>query len=362
MKSVVTFGEIMGRLTPPGCLRLRQSMPGNLEVTFAGAEANVAGSLAMLGMEATFVTALPKNELADACVASLAAAGVVTEIARTGLGRLGLYFLETGANQRPSRVLYDRDHSAISLASPEVFHWPSLFSDADWFHVTGITPAISESAAQATIESVRAAKKAGLTVSCDLNFRAKLWKWEPATEPKQLARRVMSEVLPSVDVLIANEEDCGDVLGIRSPQTDVHSGTLDVQSYPQVAKEVVEQFPNLSIVATTLRQSLSASHNNWGAMLWDVREKRAVFAPTVDGEYSPYEIRNIVDRVGGGDSFAAGLIFAMLSDDYPSLEDALSFAVAASCLAHSIKGDLNYSSRAEVDALASGSGAGRVVR
>ena len=174
MKSVVTFGEIMGRLTPPGCLRLRQSMPGNLEVTFAGAEANVAGSLAMLGMQATFVTALPKNELADACVASLAAAGVVTEIARTGLGRLGLYFLETGANQRPSRVLYDRDHSAISLASPEVFHWPSLFSDADWFHVTGITPAISESAAQATIESVRAAKKAGLTVSCDLNFRAKI--------------------------------------------------------------------------------------------------------------------------------------------------------------------------------------------
>ncbi|MDF1840738.1 MAG: sugar kinase [Rubripirellula sp.] len=362
MKSVVTFGEIMGRLTPPGCLRLRQSMPGNLEVTFAGAEANVAGSLAMLGMEATFVTALPKNELADACVASLAAAGVVTEIARTDLGRLGLYFLETGANQRPSRVLYDRDHSAISLASPEVFNWPSLFSDANWFHVTGITPAISESAAQATIESVRAAKQAGLTVSCDLNFRAKLWKWDPATEPKQLARRVMSEVLPSVDVLIANEEDCGDVLGIRSPQTDVHSGTLDVQSYPQVAKEVVEQFPNLSIVATTLRQSLSASHNNWGAMLWDVREKRAIFAPTVDGDYSPYEIRNIVDRVGGGDSFAAGLIFAMLSDDYPSLEDALSFAVAASCLAHSIKGDLNYSSRAEVDALASGLGSGRVVR
>jgi 2-dehydro-3-deoxygluconokinase len=362
MKSVVTFGEIMGRLTPPGLLRLRQSMPGCLEVTFAGAEANVAGSLAMLGARATFVTALPNNDLADACIASLGAAGVGTVVARTETGRLGLYFLETGANQRPSRVLYDRDHSSISLVSPDAFDWPAIFADADWLHVTGITPSLSATAADATIQAVRAAKSAGLTVSCDLNFRAKLWRWESGTDPKSLARRVMSDVLPSVDVLIANEEDCGDVLGIRASQTDVHAGQLDVASYPQVAREVVEQFPNLSMVATTLRQSFSASRNNWGAMLWEAESGRALFAPTVDGQYAPYEIRNIVDRVGGGDSFAAGLIFGLRSDHYPKLEDALSFAVAASCLAHSIKGDLNYSTRAEVDALAGGSASGRVVR
>lgn len=362
MKRVVTFGEIMGRITPPGLLRLRQSMPGTLEMTFAGAEANVAGSLAMFGADATFVTALPNNDLGDACIASLNSLGIASIVARSDDARMGLYFLETGANQRPSRVLYDREHSAISVVPPEAFDWPEVFRDAGWFHVTGITPAISATAAEATIQAVRAAKTAGVTVSCDLNFRAKLWRWEAETEPKRLARRVMTSVLPSVDVLIANEEDCGDVLGIRAPSADVHAGRLDVESYPQVAREVVEQFPNLSIVATTLRQSISASHNNWGAMLWDAASQRAVFAPTHAGVYSPYEIRNIVDRVGGGDSFAAGLIFAMLCDDYPSHEDALQFAVAASCLAHSIKGDLNYSTRAEVDALVGGSGSGRVVR
>lgn len=362
MKSVVTFGEIMGRFTPPGLLRLRQGIPGHLEVTFAGAEANVAGSLAMLGARATFVTALPNNDLADACIASINAAGIGSVIARTDQGRLGLYFLETGANQRPSRVLYDREQSAISLVPSDAFDWPAIFQDADWFHVTGITPALSASAAEATMDAVHAAKSAGLTVSCDLNFRAKLWRWQPDTEPRELAGRVMSEVLPSVDVLIANEEDCGDVLGIRASCTSVETGSLDVNAYPQVAREVVQRFPNLSMVATTLRESHSASHNGWGAMLWHAEQERAIFAPTQDGEYAPYEIRNIVDRVGGGDSFAAGLIFAIRSDDYPTLEQALNFAVAASCLAHSIKGDLNYSTRAEVDALAAGSASGRVVR
>lgn len=288
--------------------------------------------------------------------------GITPHDIRTEHGRLGLYFLETGANQRPSRVLYDRDGSAISLASPSDYDWSAIFADAGWFHVTGITPAISAVAAEATIQAVKEAKESGLTVSCDLNFRGKLWRWDKAAEPRELANRVMSQVLESVDVLIANEEDCGDVLGITASDTDVETGQLDVRSYPQVARQVVERFPNLSYVATTLRESISATHNNWGAMLWQSDRDRAVFAPTSSGEYMPYEIRNIVDRVGGGDSFAAGLIFAMLCDDYETVEQQLEFAVAASCLAHSIKGDLNYTSRAEVDALVAGSRSGRVVR
>ena len=362
MKTVVTFGEVMGRLTPPGFLRLQQSLPGSLDVTFAGAEANVSGSLAFLGAPAKFVTALPSNDLASACVASLRSTGMMTHIVHVDDSRLGLYFLETGANQRPSRVLYDRDHSAICLASADEFDWPTIFQDAGWFHVTGITPAISATAADATIHAVRAAKQAGLTVSCDLNFRAKLWRWDKDVPPKDLAHRVMSDVLTSVDVLIANEQDCEDVLGIQATKTDVEAGCLSIENYPQVAREVRQRFPNIAWVAITLRESISASHNNWGAMLWQASEDTAVFAPTVDGEYSPYAVRSIVDRVGGGDAFAAGLIFAMSSRDYATVKEQLEFAVAASCLAHSIKGDFNYTSREEVDALMKGSASGRVVR
>ena len=362
MKSIITFGEIMGRLTPPGFVRLGQGLPGTLEVTFAGAEANVAASLAFFGADSKFVTALPHNDLADACISSLQATGMASHIVRTEYGRMGLYFLEKGANQRPSRVIYDRDHSAISLTEAQVYDWSRIFADGQWFHVTGITPAISSQAAEATVAAVRAAKQAGLTVSCDLNFRAKLWQWEPETDKRDLAKRVMSEVLTSVDVLIANEEDCGDVLGIRAEHADVHSGKLDIASYPEVAKQVVAEFPNIGIVATTLRESLSASHNNWGAMLYAAQSESAIFAPRQSNGYAPYQIRNIVDRVGGGDSFAAGLIYALTNADYPSLEEALDFAVAASCLAHSIEGDFNYSTRAEVDALAGGSESGRVVR
>ena len=359
---VVTFGEIMGRLTPPGFVRLGQGLPGTLQVTFAGAEANVAASLALFGADAEFVTALPQNDLADACIASLQARGVASHIVRTDYGRLGLYFLETGANQRPSRVIYDRDGSAISLTDPDAYDWQEIFRGAGWFHVSGITPAISGLAAEATIAAVSAAKSAGLTVSCDLNFRGKLWRWEPGTAPRDLAGRVMGDVLPGVDVLIANEEDCGDVLGIYAEQTDAHSGKLDIARYPDVARRVVERFANIGLVATTLRQSISASHNNWGAMLYEAKTGQAMFAPRRGGDYQPYEIRNIVDRVGGGDSFAAGLIFALMCEDYESPQDALDFAVAASCLAHSIEGDFNFCSRAEVDALAGGSASGRVVR
>lgn len=362
MNRIVTFGEIMGRLTPPGFLRLRQGLPGDLNMTFAGAESNVAGSLARLGADALFVTALPSNDLADACIASLQSSGVASHVLRTSSGRLGLYFLETGANQRPSRVVYDRDYSAISIADPEAYDWRSIFEGAAWFHVTGITPALSASAAQSTVASVRAAKAMGLTVSCDLNFRGKLWRWGDGDAPRELARRVMSDVLPSVDVLIANEEDCSDVLGISAKDSDVHSGDLDGSHYPDVARQVAGLFPNLSRVAITLRQSISASHNNWGAMLFDGKSDSAIFAPQQNGQYQPYEIRDIVDRVGGGDAFAAGLIFALMHDDYTGLDESLNFAVAASCLAHSIKGDLNYSTRQEIDTLAAGSASGRVVR
>ncbi len=362
MMRVVTFGEVMGRMTPAGHSRLRQSMPGSLDVSFAGAEANVAASLAMLGADALFVTALPNNELSDACIAFLQSTGLASHIIRTEFGRLGLYFLETGANQRPSRVIYDRDQSAISLVDPKAYDWPGICAGANWLHVTGITPALSQSAAHATMDAIQDARAAGLNVSCDLNFRSKLWNWDDSCTKHELANRTMRDILPFVDVLIANEEDCGDVLGIRAGNSNVEAGELDIERYPDVARKVVDQFPQISYVATTLRESVSASHNNWGAMLYETDSDTAQFAPTSASGFAPYQVRNIVDRVGGGDAFAAGLIFAMNHEDYDGNQAVLDFAVAASCLAHSVPGDFNYSTRSEIDALVKGSTSGRVVR
>ena len=362
MTRIVTFGEVMGRLTPNGFLRLRQGLPGQLNVTFAGAEANVAGSLAQLGYDALFVTAMPNNDLADACIASLQASGIASHVLRTDYGRLGLYFLETGANQRPSRVLYDRDHSSISLTEPEAYDWNGIFRGSNWFHVTGITPALSEVAARATLVAAQTAQAAGLTVSCDLNYRGKLWGWRKSTSRRALASEVMGELLKHVDVLIANEGDCGDVLGIHAAGSDVASGAIDTSRYPDVAAQVSERFPNLNLIATTLRESVSASHNRWGAMLYDAREQKAHFAPQTGGAYQPYEIYNIVDRVGAGDSFAAGLIYALTHPEYKGLSAALEFATAASCLAHSVVSDFNWSTREEIDALVGGSVSGRVER
>lgn len=361
MNTIVTFGEIMGRLCPPGHLRFVQSMPGSLELTFAGAEANVAASLAIFGADARFVTALPNNVLGDSCVRTLRGLGVdTTHILRSKSGRLGLYFVEKGANQRPSNVIYDRAHSAIAEAKD--FDWAAIFEGADWLHTTGITPALSRKAFESCLAAVRAAKAAGLTVSCDLNFRKKLWDWEPGTKSNELARRCMREILPHVDVCIANEEDAADVLGIHAEGSDIHGGQLAVAHYPEVAKEIIRQFPNIRQVAITLRESHSASHNNWGAMLYDAPSEKAHFAPLKEGSYAPYEIRNIVDRVGGGDSFGAGLVFALNTPELSAPEQAIRFAVAASCLAHSIEGDFNFSSRAEVETLMGGSASGRVVR
>lgn len=352
----------MGRLAAPGNLRLRQTR--NLEVTYAGAEASVAASICNYGGKARYVTALPKHALAEATLDTVRSVGIDTDfILRTDDGRLGLYFLETGANQRPSNVVYDRADSAISITQADQYDWKGIFNGAQWLHLSGITPALSKNAAEATLVAAKEAKAAGASVSIDLNFRGKLWKWDPSKSAHELAQETMRGILPFVDVVVGNEEDCHDVLGIQAGDTDVHSGTLDTSRYPDVARQVAKQFPNLSKIAITLRESLSASHNNWGAMLYDAKSDQPFYAPLNDeGNYQAYQIRNIVDRVGGGDSFAAGLIFAMTTPELNDTQTTVDFAVAASCLKHSIKGDFNYSTRAEVEKLMGGNASGRVVR
>jgi 2-dehydro-3-deoxygluconokinase len=363
MKTIVTFGEIMGRFCPDNFQRFLQSMPGRQNLTFAGAEANVAASIAMLGGKAKFVTSLPDNDISSACLANLKGLDVdISAIKLVDYGRLGLYFVEKGANQRPGKVIYDRDHSSVSLTPGADYDWKQIYSDAGWMHTTGITPALSEISAEATIKAVQEAKKAGLTVSCDLNFRKKLWKWEPGTASNVLAQKTMPKILPYVDVVIANEEDANDVMGISAGDTDVYQGKLDVDKYVTVAREIVARFSNVKKVAITLRESYSATHNNWGAMLFDAASDKAYFAPLSDGKYAPYEIKAIVDRIGGGDSFGAGLVFALNTPELSAPEDAIRFAVASSCLCHSIEGDFNYVSRDEVESLMGGSASGRVVR
>ncbi|MGB5420054.1 sugar kinase [Algibacter sp.] len=362
MNTVVTFGEIMGRIAAPENLRLRQTR--QFDMTYAGAEASVAASICNFGGVARYVTALPKHAMADATIDSVRAVGVDTQyVLRTSKGRLGLYFLETGANQRPSNVIYDRADSAIAITPPDAYDWNAIFKGASWLHLSGITPALSKNAAEATLVAAKNAKAAGASVSIDLNFRGKLWDWDASKSARELAQETMRKILPFIDVVIGNEEDCHDVLGIKAGDTDVHAGKLDTSRYPDVARQVSKQFPNVSKVAITLRESYSASHNNWGAMLYDVASDKAFFAPLdSNGNYQSYEIKNIVDRVGGGDSFAGGLIFALTTADLKEPQTAVKYAVAASCLKHSIKGDFNFSTRSEVEALMGGSGSGRVVR
>ena len=341
-KRVVTFGEVMLRLKSPGFERLLQSPA--LEATFGGGEANGAVSLANYGLHVDFVTALPDNAVADACLAELGRFGVGTRHVRRSGDRMGIYFLEAGANQRPSKVVYDRAHSAIAVAQPGDFNWNEIFSDAGWFHITGITPALSASAAELSLEAIRAARQAGLTVSCDLNFRKKLWQYGKS------APQVMTELMQSVDVAIANEEDCQKSLGIEA-EVDVASGLLEAAAYEGLALSVLDAFPSLRRIAITLRESHSASHNGWSACL----HNRDHFFVS-----RKYDITDIVDRVGGGDAFAAGLIYGLLTFD--SDRDALEFAAAASCLKHSIPGDFNRVSVAEVKALMAGEASGRVQR
>lgn len=352
----------MSRLAAPDRLRLRQTR--QLEVIYAGAEASVAASVCNFGGNARYVTALPKHALAEAALDTLRSVGIDTQyIRRTDQGRLGLYFLETGANQRPSQVVYDRADSALAITPADQYDWDGIFTGAQWLHLTGITPALTQTAAKATRVAAEKAKAAGCRVSIDLNFRGKLWRWNPAKKPRELAGETMRGILPSVDLVVANEADCEDVLGIRAGESQVESGQLDTARYPDVARQVVAQFPNIRQVGITLRESLSATHNNWGAMLYDAASDQPFFAPRdAEGHYRPYRIKNIVDRVGAGDAFAGGLIFALTTPGLSDLQTALDFAVAASCLKHSIKGDFNYSTRQEVEALMGGAASGRVVR
>lgn len=345
MPKVVTFGEIMLRLTPPGFLRFIQAP--SFDAVYGGGESNVAISLANFGVDATFVTALPANEIGDACLNSLRQYGIDTShIVRQG-ERLGIYFCEVGAVQRASKVVYDRAGSAISTAKPGDIDWDAAFEGADWFHVTGITPAISQSAADLAIEACKKAKAAGLTVSIDLNFRKKLWKYGKTPAD------VMPELVENADVAVGNEEDADKVFGIKAPKSDVEGGKVDAEDYRFVCEKLVERFGNLKKVAITLRGSISASHNTWSGVLYDSASKEMFTGPQ-------YDIVPIVDRVGGGDSFCAGLIYALLSGKSP--QDAIDFAVSASCLKHTIIGDANLVSVAEVEGLVKGGGSGRVQR
>ncbi len=341
-KLVVTFGEIMLRLAPPGFERFLQS-PGFV-ATWGGGEANVAVSTAGFGLPASFVTVVPSNPLADSMLGELRRFNVDTTRVVRGKGRMGVYFVETGANQRASKVVYDRENSAIALAKPGDINWDTALAGATWFHTTGITPAISESAAALALESVKAAQAKGITVSCDLNYRKNLWQWG------KKASEVMSELVKYVDVVIANEEDCQAALGIEAG-VDVHSGHLDHDAYKTLAAKVVAAHPNIKTIAITLRESKSASHNGWSACLYDGKD----FLMS-----RHYEITHIVDRVGGGDSFAGGLIYGL--NMLGTKQEALEFAVAASCLKHSLPGDFNRFTLDEVNNLLKGDGSGRVQR
>jgi 2-dehydro-3-deoxygluconokinase len=358
------FGEIMMRVAPPERRRWRQVLPGTIEATWGGGEANVCASLAMFGQRVRYLTALPRHAVSECVVASLRSFEIDTSrILWRKEGRLGLYFVETGANQRGSTVLYDREHSAISLARPDEYDFDHALHGVQWLHITGITPAISEMAYRSTLDLAQRAKKKGATVSCDLNFRKKLWTWRPGFPAEQLAQECMSSILPHVDVVIGNEEDAALVLGIHADGADVERGQLDPDAYEKVARKIIQQFPNVSRVAITLRESISADHNNWGAMLFDTELDGAFFAPTNElGEYTPYEIRDIVDRVGAGDAFAAGLLYALNSGEFGDPHKAVRFATAASCLKHTIPGDFNYVTKEEVAALVAGAASGRVQR
>ncbi len=343
MKKIVCFGEIMLRLSPPGFLRFVQA--SSFEVTFGGGEANVAAALSGFGLPTEFVTRLPAHEIGDACRDFLRRYGIGTTHIVRGGDRLGIYFMEFGAAQRGSAVVYDRAGSSFATIEPGMVNWEAAFADADWFHWTGITPAVSRGAAEALREGITAARAAGLTVSCDLNYRKKLWQWG------RTAGEVMPELVSLCDVAIGNEEDADKVFGIKAPDTDVTAGKVEAAAYVSVCEQLKARFPNLHTIAITLRGSVSASHNRWSALLW--HEGQVYTTPG-------YDITPIVDRVGGGDSFMGGLIYGLKT--YESKQTALDFAVAASCLKHTIFGDFNLVSVAEAETLMKGDASGRVSR
>jgi 2-dehydro-3-deoxygluconokinase len=343
-KKVVTFGEIMLRLATPGYLRFSQA--NNLNATFGGGEANVAVSLANYGVSVDFVTRLPQNDIAEACIMDLKRYGVNTANILRGGERMGIYFLETGAVSRGSKVVYDRAHSAIAEIQPGMINWDKVFDGVSWFHWTGITPAISQGAADVCLEAIQKANEKGINVSCDLNYRKNLWKYG------KTAGDVMPALVAGTDVVLGNEEDAAMVLGIHPEGVDVTQGHVEGAAYESVSRQIMKTFPRCKMVITTLRGSISANHNSWAGVLWDGKKLY---------ESRQYQITHIVDRVGGGDSFMAGLIYGLITyaDDH---QKALDFAVAASCLKHTIYGDFNLATVDEVEKLMGGDASGRVAR
>jgi len=339
-KKVVSFGEIMLRLSPPNYQRIIQT--DSFDATYGGGEANVSISLANFGLDSYYVTKLPRNALGDAALNHLRRFGVKVDYIIRGGDRLGIYFLEIGAAQRPSKVIYDRAHSAIADAKVGEFDWNEIFKDAHWFHFTGITPALSDSAGKLTLEALKNAKQKNLKISCDLNYRGKLWSTEKAN-------KVMTSLMNYVDIVLGNEEDAEKIFNIKASESDISTGKLDKEGYRNVAKELIERF-NLELVAITLRESYSASDNVWSAIIYDGKNFYSS---------NKYKI-HIVDRVGGGDAFAGGLIYSLINNK--KLSESLEFAVAASCLKHTIPGDFNMMSIEEVKSLQKGNISGRVQR
>lgn len=343
MSRVVTFGEIMMRLATPGFARFQQAMPGTVNVTFAGAEASIAASLAHLGIDSAFVTALPDHAIADACIADLRSLGVETKhILRTQDGRLGIYFLEHGANQRGGNVIYDRDGSAVATTPASAYDWHAIFTGCEWFIISGITPAISRNAAEVALFAVQEARKRGIQVVCDMNYRTKLWRWESPLSARELATRTMRELLPHVTVFVGGISDATAMLGVA------YEGDLQA-----LAKQIVTELPNLTHAAFTLRDGSTSAAQCFSGALYETASNTLHAAPA-------YTITQVVDRLGAGDAFTAGLVFSFLQKS--TAPASIAFATAAGCLAHSIEGDYNYSTRAEIEAVMHGDGGGRVSR
>jgi 2-dehydro-3-deoxygluconokinase len=349
----VFFGELLMRLETRPNERFVQAR--EFVARYTGAEANAAVSLQLWGVDTHLVSAVPPTEIGDACVNTFRAFGVDTgAVLRTG-PRLGAFYLELGTAQRPSRVIYDRGGSSFGALQPGDVPWDDVFAGKDWLHLSGTAPALTRGTADLTVEACERARANGLRVSIDLNFRRALWRWDPDSAPAELAGRTIRGILPFVNLLIGNSGQAADVLGIR-----LSDGEPTVEEHPEIARRIAAESDAIESVALTLRESVSASHNRWGAMLYDVASDRATFAPTADGRYSPYEITPIVDRVGAGDSFAAGLIRGALLGHGP--DETLAFAAAASCLKHTVPGDLNLVSVSEVESLTHGDASGRIVR
>lgn len=357
MSRVVAMGEIMARVATPGFRRFQQAMPGEVQITFAGAEASIAASLAYLGADASFVTALPQHAIADACVANLRSLGVDTrQILRTPQGRLGLYFLEQGVNQRGGNVIYDRDGSAMAITPPDAYDWEAIFAGCEWFVLSGITPAISRNGAEVARRALQEARARGAKVVFDTNYRSKLWQWDATRSPRDLAMDTFRSLLEEVEVLVGGPSEAAAILNVPTP-----SG--DAEALRGFGAQVFQRYPRLTHLAMTLRDGSTSAVQCFGGALFEAASQELAFAPlAAAGPYEPYRIGYVVDRLGAGDAFTAGLIFSFLDPELREPRRAIAFATAAGCLAHSIEGDFHYSTRAEIEGLMQGDGGGRVSR